>query len=168
MSIELSEAERITLQALADNHPYPDFHRRSLGVLALAKGHPFSLVAEILGVTLQTAYNWAKTWRTLGLMGMLNGHNGGAPTKLTAELLDTAECIARSEPCTLGEIARQLREIHPAAPEFSLDRLSAGLKARGLSFTRTRLSLKKNAVRCASKPRKKTLNAARQRPAPAK
>jgi hypothetical protein len=27
----------------------------------------------------------------LGLMGLLKGHQGGAPTKLTPELLDTAE-----------------------------------------------------------------------------
>ncbi|BBL57795.1 hypothetical protein MKFW12EY_14080 [Methylomonas koyamae] len=28
-------------------------------------------------------------------MGLLNGHQGGAPTKLTEEWLDTAERIAR-------------------------------------------------------------------------
>lgn len=153
ITLELTDAERITLQELAAHHLYPDFRRRALGVLALAKGHKFSVVADILGVTPQTAYSWAKAWRTLGLMGLLDGHKGGAPAKLTAALLDTAESIARAAPCTLGEIVRRVREVHPDAPEFSLDRLSAGLKARGLSFTRTRLSLKKSAVPNGSKPR---------------
>lgn len=154
--LELAEFERLTLQELSEHHPYPDFRRRALGVLALAKGHSPPLVAEILAVTPQTVYNWANAWRTLGLMGLLKGHQGGAPTKLTPELLDTAERIARAAPCTLGEIERQLREIHPGAPIFSLDRLSAGLRARGLSFTRTRLSLKKSAAQPVSRPHETT------------
>jgi hypothetical protein len=85
-------------------------------------------------------------------MGLLDGHQGGAPAKLTAALLDTAEAIARTALATLAEIARHVHEVHPEAPDFSLDRLSAGLRARGLSFTRTRLSLKKAGVRSSSRP----------------
>lgn len=154
--LKLTEAECITFQELADHHPYPDYRRRALGLLALAKGHPFPLVAEILGVTLPTPYNWLKAWNRHGLMGLLNGHQGGAPAKLTQELLDTAEQIARSSPRTLAQIERQLREIHPDAPPFSLDRLSVHLKKRGLSFIRTRHSLKKNAAKSNSSRHKKT------------
>ncbi len=145
--LKLTEAECITFQELAEHHPYPDYRRRALGMLALAKGHPFPLVAEILGVTLPTPYNWLKAWNRYGLMGLLNGHQGGAPAKLTQELVDTAEQIARSSPCTLAQIEQQLRAIHPNAPQFSLDRLSVHLKKRGLAFIRTRHSLKKNAAR---------------------
>lgn len=151
MTISLTDAERVTLQELSMYHPYPDFRRRALGVLALAKGHPLPVVADILGVTPQTVYNWLKAWRTVGLMGLLSGHQGGAPAKLTAALLDTAETLARTAPHTLAEIARQVHEVHPEAPDFSLDRLSVGLRVRGLSFTRTRLSLKKDAARSGSK-----------------
>ncbi|MFM8342246.1 MAG: transposase [Methylomonas sp.] len=153
---ELSEPECITLQELAEHHPYPDFRRRALGLLALAKGHSFPVVADILGVTLPTPYNWAKAWRNQGVVGLLNGHQGGAPIKLRSEWLDTAERIARESPCTLAEIDRQLREIHPDAATFSLDALARHLKKRGLSFTRTRLSLKKNATPNASRHRKIT------------
>lgn len=153
---ELSKPECITLQELAEHHPYPDFRRRALGLLALSKGHSFSVVAEILGVTLPTPYNWVKAWRNQGLVGLLNGHQGGTPIKLLSEWMDTAERIARESPCTLAEIDRQLREIHPDATAFSLDSLARHLKKRGLSFTRTRLSLKKNATPNVSKPRKTT------------
>jgi transposase len=145
--LKLTEAECITFQELAEHHPYPDYRRRALGMLALAKGHSFHLVAEILGVTVPTPYNWLKAWKKQGLMGLLSGHQGGAPAKLTKELLDVAEQIARASPCTLAQIEQQLRETHPDAPQFSLDRLSVNLKKRGLAFIRTRHSLKKNAAK---------------------
>jgi len=134
-----------------------------LGILALGKKHPFSVVADILGVTLPTPYNWAKAWKAKGLVGLLDGHQGGAPAKLTAALLDTAEAIARATPCTLAQIDQALRERHPDAPPFSLDCLASGLKNRGLSFTRTRLSLKKNAAPTSSRPRKPTSSVAKRR-----
>ena len=98
--LELTDPETLTLQELAEHHPYSDFRRRALGLLALAKGHSFSVVADILGVTLPTPYNWLKAWQRQGLMGLLNGHQGGAPSKLKPIWLDTAEGIARESPCT--------------------------------------------------------------------
>lgn len=52
--LELTEAERKTFLELSAHHPYPDFRRRALGMLALAKGHDFPLVAQILCVSLAT------------------------------------------------------------------------------------------------------------------
>ncbi len=66
-SLELTEPERMTLQELADHHPYADFRRRALGIPAFpGKGHSFWVVADIFGVTLLIPYNWAKAWRTEG------------------------------------------------------------------------------------------------------
>ena len=158
---ELTEAECITFKEVAEHHRFPDFRRRALGMLALAKGHGFSLVAEILNVSPATPYNWLRAWKKQGLMGLLSGHQDGAPAKLTQALIDTAEQIACESPCTLAQIEQRLHEIHPEAPPFSLDRLSAHLKKRGLSFIRTRHTLKKNAVLHDSKRRKQTLNAAK-------
>ena len=153
---KLTEPELVTFQQLAEHHPFADFRLRALGILALAQGHTYALVAGILGVSTPTPYNWVKAWRTRGLMGLLNGHKGGAPAKLTPELLDTAEKIARSSPCTLSQIEQQLRGIHPDAPQFSFDCLSINLKKRGFSFTRTRLTLKKKVARNNSKLHRKT------------
>ena len=126
--LELTEAECITFQELAEHHPYPDFRRRALGMLALEKATIFRWLQKYSGVSPATPYNWLRTWNKQGLMGLLNGHQGGAPAKLTKELIDTAEQIARSSPCTLAQIEQRLREIHPEAPPFSLDRLSVHLK----------------------------------------
>lgn len=77
------------------------------------------------------------------MVGILTGHKGGRPPKLTADMLDAAAEIARAEPLTLARIAARVRDFYPNAPPFSLDRLSAGLRARKFSFKRTRLSLEK-------------------------
>ena len=94
-------------------------------------------------MTDQPVYNWVKGWREYGLVGVLDGHKGGAPVKLIAPMLDKAARIASDESLTLRKIAARLKTDFPQADTFSLDRLSKGLKARGMSFKRTRLSLKK-------------------------
>lgn len=140
----LTAEEMATLEELARHHPYGDFRLRGLGLLALDAGRGVAEICEILRISDQPLYNWAKAWHEQGLMGILKGHQGGAPVKLTAQMLDVAAQIARQESLTLGKIAAKVKEHFPDAPPFSLDRLSKGLKARGLSFKRTRLSLKKS------------------------
>ena len=142
----LTLEEVVTLEELSRHHRYGDFRRRALGLLALHAGRSVVEITDFLHVSDQPVYNWAKGWREKGLVGILDGHKGGAPVKLTADMLDAAAEIARQEALTLGKIAARVRERFPAAPAFSLDRLSVGLKARGLSFKRTRLSLKKNGM----------------------
>mgnify|MGYP001765348111 FL=1 len=151
----LSEVEVQTLQEMSRHHRHADFRRRALGVLALNEGRSVEDISGVLRVTVPPVYKWARAWRERGLMGMLSGHVGGPPRKLTAELLDVAERIARQEALTLGQIARKVHELHPEAPTFSVDRLSVGLRARGLSFKRTRLTLKKNATPSDSRPCKR-------------
>jgi transposase len=143
----LTSEEIETLEQLAKHHHYPDFRRRALGLLALNAGRSVVDICEFLHVSDQPIYNWAKGWREKGIAGILSGHKGGPPVKLTQEMLDVAAEIACQEPLTLAKIAVRIAERFPDAPSFSLDRLAVGLKARGLSFKRNRLSLKKNEMK---------------------
>ena len=142
----LDEHEVATLKEMAARHHHADFRRRALGLLALNRGYKVVQICDMLQVSDQPLYNWAKGWRDKGLVGILDGHKGGAPRKLTAQLLDQAALIASEQSLSLGEIAQQLRQRCPDAPQFSLSRLSVGLKARGLSYIWGRRSLKKNAM----------------------
>jgi transposase len=151
----LSAAEVETLQEMASHHRHADFRRRALGVLALNDGRSAPDICGVLRVCTPQLYNWARAWRERSLMGMLSGHEGGAPRKLTTPLLDTAEQIVRGDSLTLAKIAQRLQEQHPDAPSFSLDRLSVGLRARGLSFKRNRLALKKNEINSGLTPCKR-------------
>ena len=134
----------LTLQEMAARHPYADFRRRALGLLALQRGHKVAHICELLQVSDQPVYNWAKGYRTQGLAGILDGHKGGAPRKLSDELVDAAVQIASEQALSLGQIAQQLHQRYPDAPSFSLERLSVWLKKRGLSYKRGRRSLKKS------------------------
>lgn len=139
----LSEVEVETLQEMASHHRHANFRRRALGVLALNDGRSGPAISGVLRVSVPQLYNWALAWRERGLMGMLSGHVGGAPRKLTASLLQTAVQIACDDSLTLAKIAQRVKEQHPDAPSFSLSRLSVGLRSQGLSYKRNRLSLKK-------------------------
>lgn len=139
--LKIEEVE--TLKEMSKYHRFGDFRLRALGLLALNDGQRVVGTCKVLRVTDQPVYNWAKGWREYGLVGILDGHKGGAPVKLIAPMLDKAARIASDESLTLSKIAARLKTDFPQADTFSLDRLSKGLKARGMSFKRTRLSLKK-------------------------
>ena len=151
----LSEVEVETLQEMASHHRHANFRRRALGVLALNDGRSGPAISGVLRVSVPQLYNWALAWRERGLMGMLSGHVGGAPRKLTAPLLQTAVQIACDDSLTLAKIAQRVKEQHPDAPSFSLSRLSVGLRSQGLSYKRNRLSLKKSEINSTLKPCKR-------------
>ena len=100
----LDEHEIVTLQEMAARHHYADFRRRALGLLALQRGHKVAHICELLQVSDQPLYNWAKAYRTRGLVGILDGHRGGAPRKLTDLLLDEAAQIAREQALSLAQL----------------------------------------------------------------
>lgn len=141
------------LKEAAAHHALMDVRDRARGVMALNAGHAPSTVAQILGVTARTVYNWAKWWNAQGLAGLLGGHNGGRPPTLTPAWVEAACEIAREEPLTLNGIKQRLRERHPDMPDVSADRLAVRLKERGLRFNRCRLSLKKSAMKSNSRQR---------------
>jgi transposase len=75
-----------------------------VGVLALNDGRSVPDVCGVLRVSVPPVYNWAQAWRERGLLGVLSGHVGGAPLKLTAQLLDVAEQMPRQEPLTWARL----------------------------------------------------------------
>ena len=74
--------------------PQPDKigkYAAGLPVTALAKGYGTTVVSDILNVTSQSVRNWAQWWEVDGIVGILDGHKGGRPEKLTAERLETGK-----------------------------------------------------------------------------
>ena len=108
LKVELTEAEKRTLQQLSRKHPYQDFRIRGLGLLLLNDGRRICDIAEELEVSAKSVYNWAHAWYDKGLCGLLVGHKGGRPRALSDAMITTAVEAARSESMTLKQIAQQI------------------------------------------------------------
>uniref|UniRef100_UPI003F797EBA helix-turn-helix domain-containing protein n=1 Tax=Chromobacterium amazonense TaxID=1382803 RepID=UPI003F797EBA len=61
-TVQLTEAERLTLQQLALNHRHRDIRTRATGMLFLARGLKPKEIATEIGVSHQSLYNWSKAW----------------------------------------------------------------------------------------------------------
>lgn len=141
--LPLTAKELLELKKIARTHHFPDYRFKARGIIAINAELRPETIAEVLGVSRKTVYNWAKWWREDGFDGLLDGHKGGRPLKLTEELITCAVEIAANKALTLADIKLRMLELHPQAPDFSLDRLEFRLKEHRLSFNRCRLSLKK-------------------------
>ncbi|KVD59120.1 transposase [Burkholderia ubonensis] len=132
------------------NHPYQDMRTRAAALLMLAGGklRPMAVGAK-LGVSGQSVYNWAHTWRDQGVIGLLIkiGHKGGRPRALSDEMIAAVVRMASTEPLTREQIVQRLEAEFGALPFGHLDTLSVALKREGFTFKRNRLSLKKSATR---------------------
>ncbi|HWW99940.1 helix-turn-helix domain-containing protein [Collimonas sp.] len=144
LKVELTEAEKRTLQQLSRKHPYQDFRTRGLGLLLLNDGRRICDIAEELEVSAKSVYNWAHAWHDRGLCGLLVGHKGGRPRALSDAMVTTAVEAARAESMTLKQIAQQIEAVHDVPFPCGLDTLSVALKRAGFSYKRGRYSLKKN------------------------
>ncbi|HDR9512260.1 transposase [Burkholderia cepacia] len=148
--VVVTEAEEQTLQQLSINHPYQDMRTRAAALLMLAGGKlsPIAVSAK-LGVSGQSVYNWAHTWREQGVIGLLIkiGHKGGRPRALSDEMIAAVVRMASAEPLTREQITQCLEAEFGPLPFEHLDTLSVALKREGFTFKCNRLSLKKSVTR---------------------
>src|ERR1700739_456336 len=110
--VELSGAEEMTLQQLSINHRHRDTRTRAGGLLMLGRRIKPKVIAEQLGVSGQTVYNWFHAWRDSGVFGLMGGHNGGRAPGLCDGMVTTAREGARGGPLTLAQIAQRVQDVH--------------------------------------------------------
>ena len=82
----LTSVQRRRLQAALKAPPSAAFPRRAVALLALDEGRPVGEVAEFLGVSRQSVYNWARAFAQSPRPDALyDGFGGGRPTLWAAE-----------------------------------------------------------------------------------
>ncbi|MFM0207769.1 helix-turn-helix domain-containing protein [Paraburkholderia sediminicola] len=145
--VEQSEAEETTLQQLSINHKHRDTRTRAAGLLMLGRRIKPKVIAEQLGVSAQSVYNWSHAWRDSGVCGLMGGHNGGRPPALSDAMITTALEVARTESLTLGQIAQRVQEMRGEALPCRIETLGEALKREGFSFKRNRYTLKKSVTK---------------------
>ena len=141
--VKLTTEQRLTLQQLAVNHQHRDIRTRAMGLLRLSRLNDPAHVAQEIGVSQTSVYNWARAWRERGICGLLGGHAGGRPKALPDDMVATAIHAACAESMTLPKIAKQVEAVHGTPLPCTFQTLSSALKAAGLTYKRARYSLKK-------------------------
>jgi transposase len=106
MRLELSDAERASLEAAAAAERRVRIWRRYRAILLLAEGElgP-EQVATALGCARSSVYGWAQTWRSHGLAGLQEAPRTGRPARLAGGGASTLEEVLATDPQSRGQHA---------------------------------------------------------------
>jgi len=105
MRLEVTESQRIELEAAAAAEKGVRRWRRYQAVLLLAAGHAPAAVAQTLRCSRASVYAWAARWRAAGVAGLREGDHGGGRVKLGAGGEAVLEGLLASDPQTHGHQA---------------------------------------------------------------
>jgi putative transposase len=97
--IQLTETDRERLETLISKGEMKvKTYRRALGLLELDRGKTYTMVAETLGITLNTLSGWAAQYREKGLKMLDDKPRPGRPIKISGDQRAKITALACSEP----------------------------------------------------------------------
>jgi transposase len=103
IDVRLTASQRRQVSSRLRTTDDASYGRRLMAILALDEGESVSEVAERLGVTRQTVYNWARAFETGGGATALEDHYcGGRPTVWSEELEAVLLAALRQRPDQSG------------------------------------------------------------------
>src|SRR5688500_9724761 len=105
MDLVLSPADRAALEAACAAEPRVRRWRRFRAVLLRAGGLAPPAIAEALGGSESSVYNWVAAWRRAGLAGLREGDHGGGRPRLDAAGEARPEELLGSDPQARGHRA---------------------------------------------------------------
>ncbi len=101
--VPLTPAQRRKLQRLLKEVKDASYYRRLLAILEMDRGLSVAEVAQVLGVTRQSVYNWAKSFGASSDPEDLEDHYGvGRPSAWTEELVTLLRTSLGQRPEELG------------------------------------------------------------------
>ena len=142
MRLEVTESERIDLEAAAAAEPVVRRWRRFRAVLLLAEGHAPAAVAHALQCSRASVYAWAARWRAVGVAGLREGDHGGGRVKLGAageaalEGLLASDLQARGHQATGWTVPLLRTELARAGTEVGERTVRRALKRLGYRWKR--------------------------------
>lgn len=105
MLVELGDREREAVAGALKGERRVREWRRLKAVLLLDERQPPKVVADVLGCSLASVYNWAAAWRTKGLAGLAEGRHTGRARRLDAAGEALLEARLREDPQAQGHHA---------------------------------------------------------------
>jgi transposase len=101
--VQLTSAQRRQLQEQLRVAEEASYYRRLLALLALDEGDSVAEIAERLGVTRQSVYNWAHLYEAEGIAAALQDrYGGGRPSVWTEEREALLVAALRQRPDQVG------------------------------------------------------------------
>lgn len=144
LEFQLTPEQRNTLLELQLNHHWREVRRRATGLLLIADQVPASVIQDTLQVSLPSLYAWVRQWRQVGIVGLLAvSRHGGRKLKLPQEWIDRALTLATDQAYSARQISQVLEEEFKQSLPCTLETLRNTLKSGGMTYKRTRASLKK-------------------------
>jgi transposase len=102
LSFQLTEeGVREIVQAIKHD-TRPEVRQRAMGLRLLHEGKSPKEVAEFLGVSQPTVYDWHHRWQAAGIAGLANRPKSGRPVKATGSYVAELEKAVGQDPQELG------------------------------------------------------------------
>ena len=113
-------------------------YQRLVAMKAISKGIPHNVVAEIVGVSYETVYRWAKACSKDGIDGLMPNFNGGRQSKLTVrQKLEFGNMLYLSDDILSMTEARQLL-IDEFDEKYTLSQVSNIIDDLGFEYSAPR------------------------------
>lgn len=139
--LNLSSESRQALEEIIQRSPNWRQRQRAQTLILLDDGLTTADVARLVGIHSRTVGNTRAGWFEGGLDSLLDAPRSGAPRKLSPEQIDTLVGAASAYPLTARELLA--KHLADGGTPVHLNTIRTRIKANGLVWKRTRLSLKK-------------------------
>ncbi len=148
-SLQLTRWQRLRLQRQLEGTPDARVYRRTLAVLEYSRGQPLARIAQTLGVTRQSVYNWVEAYTQAHDPSALGDDDrSGRPSPWTEDLRALLQALLAQTPDQRGYFAVNwtvplLREgiARGTGPSLSGDTLRRELDRLGYVWKRGRYVL---------------------------
>jgi transposase len=148
-SLRLTRWQRLRLQRQLRDNPDARVYRRTLAVLEASRGQPIARIAQMLGVTRQSAHNWVRAYvQAHDPVTLADADRSGRPTLWTEDLRALLRALFAQVPDQRGYFAvnwtvplLQEEIAHCAGQSLSEDTIRRELDRLGYVWKRGRYAL---------------------------
>jgi transposase len=143
--LELSAVDCAKLQEVVAKGSDWRARHRAQTLLYFGDGLSAKAIMALQDLNIDTVYDRRKDWLSKGFACLFDVHRSGAPPKLNAIHPEQINILVEEKALTAPAIVARLKE--ECDVEVSVGPVRNALKALGIVWKRTRLSLKKNEMK---------------------
>lgn len=136
----LTDAEKITLESMYNNHPLPMTRKPAQSILLSNQSYSIPYISEIVSACRQSISSWITNWDEIGLLGLIENLRTGRPRKLSIEAQNEIIAKISEDPRSIKKVLADITT--KTGVTICRETLRRTCKRAGLSWRRVRKSLK--------------------------